>query len=175
MMGINPGKFSIVPIRQKHIPGYRLVWDRVAREVKWLLALKAPSLREVRETVLRKIKTKETFLLALDGSKIVGWCNIRPDSRTGTGHVGLLYMGILREYRGKGIGTLLFQKSLEHAECVRGYESVQLEVFASNKRAIQLYRDFGFKVDGIRKKARKYKGKYEDILLMSKMLINDKR
>ena len=164
----NKEKFSIVGIGRKHIPGYRRVWDQVAREKKWLLALEAPPLREVRKIVLKKISSRETFLLALDGTRAVGWCNIRPDSRTGTDHVGLLYMGVLRGYRGKGIGNRLFEKSLEHAKHDSGFESVQLEVFASNRRAIGLYRKFGFKVDGLRKKARKYKGKYEDILLMSK-------
>ncbi len=166
----NDVKINVIPIRVRHIAGYRRCWDRVAREIKWLLVLKAPPLKEVRKTVLQKIKGREIFFLALDGKKVIGWCNIRPDIRTGTGHVGLLYMGVLREYRNRGIGAKLLETSLEHAECVRGFESIQLEVYASNKRAIRLYRNFGFQVDGLRKKARKHKGKYEDILLMSKML-----
>jgi ribosomal protein S18 acetylase RimI-like enzyme len=166
----NEGIFRIVTIGRKHIPGYQRVLDQVAREKKWLLALKAPPLREVRKNVLKKIMARESFLLVLDGDRVIGWCDIRPDSRTGTGHVGLLYMGLLREYRGRGIGGWLFEKSLEHSVRVSGFESIQLEVFASNRRAIGMYRKFGFKKDGLRKKARKYNGKYEDILLMSKML-----
>jgi ribosomal protein S18 acetylase RimI-like enzyme len=160
----------IVPAEEKHIPGLRRTLDRVAHEVKYLLALKAPPLKEFRKTTLRKIKNRETYFVALDGNQAVGWCNIRPDDRTGTGHIGLLYMGVRREYRRRGIGKGLLEKSLQHAKEVRGFETVQLEVFASNRHAIGLYRKFGFKWDGLRKKARKYGGKYDDIALMSKIL-----
>ena len=160
----------IVPVKAKYIPGLRQALDQVARETKYLLALKAPSLGEYRKTTLRKLKNKETYFIALDGQKVVGWCNIRPDDRIGTGHIGLLYMGVLKPYRRRGIGKGLLEESLRHAKEVRRYETVQLEVYASNKGAIGLYRKFGFKWDGLRKKARKYKGKYEDIALMSKVL-----
>ncbi len=168
-------KISFIPVARGHIPEYRRCWDQVAREVKWLLALKAPPIREVRKIVLRKIKESESFFLALAGKKVIGWCDIRPDHRPGTGHVGLLYMGVLREYRQRGIGAQLLETTLKHAEFTKGYESVQLEVFASNQRAIRLYRKFGFAKDGLRKKARKHLGKYEDILLMSKTLNPRKR
>ena len=162
------GKIIVVPMGKKHIPGYRHVLDQVAREIIFLLAVKAPPLNEVRKAILRKLRDKETQMVAMDGEKMVGWCNIRPDSRPGTSHVGLLYMGVLKKYRKMGVGAKLLDRSLRHAELVRGFESVQLEVYASNFRAINLYKKYGFKVDGLRKKARKHQGKYEDILLMSK-------
>ena len=161
-------KILIVPMGKKHIPGYHLVLDQVAREIKFLLAVKAPPLNEVRRTILKKLRDKETQMVAMDGEKMVGWCNIRPDTRPGTSHVGHLYMGVLRDYRAKGIGARLLEESLAHAEKARKFESVQLEVYYSNYRAINLYKKYGFKVDGLRKKARKHLGKYEDILLMSK-------
>jgi len=157
---------------KKHIPGYHLVLDQVAREIKFLLAVKAPPLNEVRRTILKKLRDKETQMVAMDGERMVGWCNIRPDTRPGTSHVGLLYMGVIKKYRKMGVGAKLLERSLRHAEWVRGFECVQLEVYASNYRAINLYKKYGFTVDGLRKKARKHQGKYEDILLMSKPLKN---
>ena len=161
---------AIVPMREKYIRGYHRVLDRVAHEIKYLLAVKAPPFREVRKTALKKIRNRETYFLALRGGEVIGWCNIRPDDRPGTGHVGLLYMGVLREYRDLGIGTRLFKTCLGHARWVNGFESVQLEVYDSNRHAVRFYKKFGFKVDGLRKKARKHEGKYDDILLMSKFL-----
>lgn len=163
-------RILIVPMKAKYTVGLRQALDRVARETKYLLALKAPPLGEYRKNTLKKIKNRETYLAALDGNKVIGWCNIRPDDRTGTGHIGLLYMGVVKEYRLRGIGKSLLAESLRHAKEVRRFETVQLEVYASNKGAVGLYRKFGFKWDGLRKKARKYKGKYEDIALMSKVL-----
>jgi ribosomal protein S18 acetylase RimI-like enzyme len=160
----------IVPMKARYIPGLRQALDRVARETKYLLALKAPPLGDYRKTTLGKLRNKETYFIALDENKVVGWCNIRPDDRTGTSHIGLLYMGVLKDYRRRGIGKSLLAESLRHAKYVRRYEAVQLEVYASNKAAIGFYRKYGFKWDGLRKKARKYKGQYEDIALMSKVL-----
>ena len=43
-----------------------------------------------------------------------------------------------------------------------GMERVDLEVFASNEAAIALYPKFGFVVEGMKKRARKLDGKYDD-------------
>ena len=46
-----------------------------------------------------------------------------------------------------------------------GLERVELEVFASNARAVALYRRTGFVEEGRRRCARKLDGIYDDILL----------
>jgi ribosomal protein S18 acetylase RimI-like enzyme len=160
---------KITYIQQKHIKGFRLALDRVARERKYLHLLKAPALQGLRSFVRSIIKDKMTQYVALDGEKVVGWCDIVSQKHPYTKHVGKLGMGVLRNYRGQGIGTQLIQACLKHAKS-RGLEKVELSVYSFNKSAIRLYKRIGFRLEGIRKKARKYKGTYEDILLMSKSL-----
>jgi RimJ/RimL family protein N-acetyltransferase len=46
-------------------------------------------------------------------------------------------------------------------------EKVELAVFASNEVAQHLYRRLGFAVEGIRVRARKLDGEYDDELLMA--------
>lgn len=160
---------QIVPIRKEHIRGFREILDQVAREEKHLLLLKAPSLENVRGFVLSNIQNKFTHFVALDGEKIVGWCDMIPFGHPTTKHIGKLGMGLLAPYRGKGIGKKLMEACLGHAKS-RGLETVYLEVYGSNRRAIALYRKLRFKTDGIRERGRKHKGRYEDLILMSKRL-----
>ena len=50
---------------------------------------------------------------------------------------------------------------------VAGIERVELEVFASNERAIAFYRTSGFVTEGIKRRARKLDGVYDDNVFMA--------
>jgi ribosomal protein S18 acetylase RimI-like enzyme len=50
-----------------------------------------------------------------------------------------------------------------------GLERIELEAFASNARAVALYRKLGFGVEGIRVRARKLDESYDDNVLMALM------
>ena len=51
-----------------------------------------------------------------------------------------------------------------------GIEKIELQVFASNRPARALYRKFGFRQEGRRVRGRKLDGKYDDVILMGKLL-----
>ena len=57
------------------------------------------------------------------------------------------YVGVLDEYRNKGIGKALINKMLDNKKI----EKVTLEVKKDNKNAIMLYNSLGFKPVSIRK------------------------
>ncbi len=48
-----------------------------------------------------------------------------------------------------------------------GIERVELLVYKSNTPAIRFYEKAGFVHEGLKKKARKLDGKYDDVLLMA--------
>jgi ribosomal protein S18 acetylase RimI-like enzyme len=75
-------------------------------------------------------------------------------------------MGLLPEYRGRGLGRRLATQAIESARQA-GIERVELEVFASNQPAIALYRTLGFVIEGVKKMARKLDGTYDDNVLMA--------
>jgi len=56
-----------------------------------------------------------------------------------------------KEYWGKGIGTTAVKMALDIAFNKLGYASGYLEVRPDNQRAINLYKDCGFKETGIKK------------------------
>jgi ribosomal protein S18 acetylase RimI-like enzyme len=78
-------------------------------------------------------------LLAMDGDAIVGYVNPVVD-RT-EGWVGGI--GVLRDYRGRGIGTMLMQAA-EGEFRRRGVHEVSLEVIEGNLKAQRLYERLGF-------------------------------
>jgi RimJ/RimL family protein N-acetyltransferase len=48
-----------------------------------------------------------------------------------------------------------------------GLERIELEVFASNTRAFALYEKLGFVTEGVKRRARKLDGQYDDNVLMA--------
>lgn len=79
------------------------------------------------------------ILLALDGDRIVGYINPVVDNQQGW--IGGI--GILREYRGLGIGTMLMGEAEQELRA-KGVREVSLEVIDGNTRAEELYRRLGY-------------------------------
>jgi ribosomal protein S18 acetylase RimI-like enzyme len=81
----------------------------------------------------------QNILMALDGDRIVGYINPVADQREGW--IG--GVGILREYRGHGIGTALMGEA-EKLLASKGVREVTLEVIDGNVRAESLYLHLGY-------------------------------
>jgi ribosomal protein S18 acetylase RimI-like enzyme len=157
---------QIVPIAEEHIAGFHECLDAVARERLYLAMVKAPSLESTRSFVLANIENGAPQFVALVEGRVVGWCDITPRKLEGFRHCAELGMGVLQQYRGMGIGERLVIAALQKAQ-EKGLERIELEVYASNVPAIKLYEKMGFAVEGVRKKARKIDGKYDDLVDMA--------
>jgi ribosomal protein S18 acetylase RimI-like enzyme len=103
-------------------------------------------------------------LIALDGDIVVGWCDVTPGMFEGFPQVGRLGIGLLPEYRGKGLGRSLLCRTIE-AAFMSSVERIELEVFSSNLAAISLYRSAGFREEGRKPKGRKFDGRGGDVIL----------
>lgn len=156
----------IVPIAEEAVEGFHRCLDSVAREQRYLAFLQAPPLEATRGFVLSNIARNVPQFVALCGSDVVGWCDISPKMWEGYTHCGSLGMGVRRDARQLGIGTMLLERTLDAAREL-GLERVELEVFASNTSAIRLYEKAGFAVEGVRKRGRKLDGEYDDLVLMA--------
>jgi ribosomal protein S18 acetylase RimI-like enzyme len=157
---------TIRQISQDDIESLHACLDSVAHERKYLGFTQAAPIEETRKSLVEDMERGVIRFIALDDSKVVGWCHIRPDRWEGFTHAGWLGMGVLKEYRGQGIGSALLYQVLAEARN-RGLERVELSVFASNLGAIHLYEKFNFQTEGRKKKARKLDGTYDDILIMA--------
>jgi ribosomal protein S18 acetylase RimI-like enzyme len=70
---------------------------------------------------------------------------------------------------GRGVGRRLAEAGIA-AAIARGAERNELEVLASNTRAIALYERLGFVREGVRCRARRLDGQCEDNILMARLV-----
>lgn len=168
-MVIHGGNVEIVPLGPEHFESFRACLDGVARERKWLGGVGGVSIDAVRDFHEKSLAVRGVRLAALDGSTVVGWCDITPASREGFRHCGELGMGVSAAYRGIGIGRRLIEAAVDGAS-KSGLERVELSVYASNGPAVALYEKAGFKREGVKLKARFLDGRYDDVIQMALFL-----
>ena len=139
----------------------------MARERRFIGFVAGPPLESTREFIRSILGGAGIQLLAVNpDDMVVGWCDIVRNPHEGFRHVGRLGMGLLPGYRGRGLGRQLVAQAVRAARKA-GIERIELEVFASNERAIALYRALGFATEGIKRQARKLDGQYEDNVFMA--------
>ncbi|WP_341894781.1 GNAT family N-acetyltransferase [Ferrovibrio terrae] len=161
------------PITEVDAEGYRACLDRVAAERRYLAFTAAPALSEVKFYLKAMLQRGLPFIVAVDPQhQVVGWCNIHVQPQTphrnGFAHVGTVGMGLDAAWRGQGLGRRMLQTVFDTAGRV-GIERVELQVYASNESAVKLYRKFGFVTEGVKSRARKLDGEYDDIIMMARL------
>ena len=101
-----------------------------------------------------------SFLLAFMDSAAVGFCILRC-----TGDEGELFqIAVAKSHRRRGFAGMLLESALLRARS-SGVGTVYLEVRKSNTAAIALYKKYGFKKKGLRKKY--YNDPEEDAVIMA--------
>lgn len=126
------------------------------------------------EAQLKRIKHyseaigKCIFVAEID-RQLVGTIDFWNGHRKRIEHTGEFGMGVLPEYRDKGIGACLIQMLLKWAIVNPVIEKVKLGVFANNPRAIHLYKKMGFEEEGRRiAEIKMSDGQYHDVIEMYK-------
>ena len=159
---------EIVPIGRRHIAGFREVLDEVARERRWLAFLEGPPLDRVRRFVLGHLRAGAAQFVAVDGDRVVGWCDVTPKSHEALRHSGTLGMGLAIAYRGIGIGSALLATTLDSA-FERGLTRIELVVRTDNDAAIALYRRHRFELEGRLRRYLVVDGQAYDALQMARL------
>ena len=114
------------------------------------------------ETFNKEIKNPLAYyVVAVDGEIPVGYCGIW----NVCGEAEVIDVGVLSEYRKRGIGKGLFEAVFRYMR-ENGVETVNLEVREDNIPAIRLYEKLGFEKVGVRKKY--YDNKVDAILYTKK-------
>jgi RimJ/RimL family protein N-acetyltransferase len=157
----------IVETTDAHVEGFHRCVGVVARERRYIGLVDSPPLAASRSFFQSVIAGGGAHYVAVAGEDdVVGWCDIVRFELEGFRHVGRLGMGLLPHVRGHGVGQRLAQATIDAARR-QGIERIELEVFASNTRAIRLYERLGFMHEGVRVRARKLDGEYDDNVLMA--------
>jgi ribosomal protein S18 acetylase RimI-like enzyme len=156
----------IAPLAPDDLEGFWRCLDAVARERRFLAFTQAPSLESTRAFVeANRADGAPAFVAKVEG-RVAGWCDLTRPHFDGWRHAGRLGMGVHPVYRGAGLGRSLLEATLAEARA-RGFERIELEVYASNAPARRLYDRAGFEVEGVRRRCRKLDGRYDDAVLMA--------
>jgi ribosomal protein S18 acetylase RimI-like enzyme len=159
----------IRPIALADIEQFRDVTSAVMRERVFLAFVDGFPIDEAATFVARNLRLGNPQFVAEDADRIVGWCDIRRETIPVYAHAGHLGMGLLPEYRGRGIGERLIRASIDAAR-VAGFERIELTVYARNVRAVALYCKVGFVHEGTRIRGKKLDGDYDDVHMMGLLL-----
>ncbi|MGT2833216.1 GNAT family N-acetyltransferase [Streptococcus halotolerans] len=112
-------------------------------------------------------------LLAKVDDNIIGMVNVTSSDEFNVNHVGDLFIAVKQAYNGHGVGHYLMELVCDWAEHSPQMKRLELTVQSRNHRAIKLYQDFGFEIEGEKKAALKLDEEtYLDLLMMSKWIGN---
>ena len=110
--------------------------------------------------------TLDGTIVAVAAGEVIGSIHVDA-SRHGFGEIG---MAILREWRGRGVGSALMEAAIDWAR-ERGLHKLSLGVFAHNTAGLALYRKYGFVEEGRRiKHYRRQSGELWDSIEMGLLL-----
>ncbi len=113
-------------------------------------------------------KDKMVGVVAEVEGKFAGSCEITP-KRGYSSHLGTLGISLVAEYRDLGIGQEMMLEAEKQVKRL-GVEVVDLEVFATNARAIHTYEKVGYEITGKIPEALKFGGEFVDALIMTKRI-----
>ncbi|TNE74130.1 GNAT family N-acetyltransferase [bacterium] len=83
------------------------------------------------------------------------------DNREKLRHKGILFrLYVAKEFRGKGIASLLIESVIEKVKALGTIEHINLTVIANNARAKKMYERFGFVTFASEPQAVKWNGEY---------------
>lgn len=107
------------------------------------------------------------FLVARDRGVIVGFLTAQGGQLDRMRHAAKIEIMVARDARDRGVGKALMAAVIAWARDSRHVRKLGLNVFATNERAIALYRAFGFVEEG--RRVREYRmedGTWRDDVLM---------
>lgn len=128
-----------------------------------------PSIEEEEKYIASFIDTINRLLIvALKGDKIIGSISVNGESKQMMKHTAPIGIGMLKEWRGKGIGSAMFRSVIRWAKEQSPLEVLWLETLSTNEAGKALYGKFGFEETGIIPNHIKFEeGKYTDTVIMS--------
>jgi len=163
-------EFVLLPITQDDADDFCATVNAVKDEGKYLFYSLRFTPDQTRQFILTHEKEGNPVLGAfLQDGQLVGWCDLSIGTFEEVRHIATLAMGVRKDFRNAGIGSALMAACIARAR-ENGVEKLELEVFASNAGARRLYEKFGFFVEGVRQKKRKYQGAYDDLVAMGLFL-----
>jgi putative acetyltransferase len=117
---------------------------------------------------IAKLGPDDHVLVAEADGRVVGMAGLHVQSNKAR-HAARMGLAVHDAFARRGIGRALTVALLEIADGALNLVRVELEVFADNERAIELYRSLGFVDEGRKRKAYFRDGGFVDALIMARV------
>jgi hypothetical protein len=127
---------------------------------------------EEKQYIAEMDTTKNLLLVAVADGKVIGGLGAHQASsgrHFKNAHVCEIGLHLINPYREQGIGAKMLEYALKWARDY-GYKKLDACIFTSNKRSLNLFRKFGFVVEGKRAKQFRIGNEYIDEVIMGKIL-----
>ena len=121
----------------------------------------------IKEKIINRGNNQYWYVAEEDG-KVLGFGILMNHGNLRKKHVGVITLMVNSDYQNKGIGSLLMDKLINLSESLNIIR-LELCVFRDNYKAINLYKKFGFKEEGIKIKSALKNGEYADEIIMARI------
>jgi phosphinothricin acetyltransferase len=154
---------KIIPLKEEHYPEVAEIYKEGLETGIATFETLLPDW----EAWNNKFLPEGRFIAEVDGD-IAGWCALSPTSER------KVYQGVAEDtiyvshrFQGQGIGKKLLLHLIETSE-ILGIWTLQAAIFPQNVVSIQLHKDCGFRVLGVREKVAQRNGTWYDNVLMER-------
>ena len=121
----------------------------------------------IKEKIINRGKNQYWYV-AEENGKVIGLGILMNHGNLRKKHVGVITLMVNSDYQNKGVGSLLMDKLINLSESLNIIR-LELCVFRDNYKAINLYKKFGFKEEGIKVKSALKNGEYVDEIMMARI------
>ena len=113
----------------------------------------------------------QLYLLALLDNEIAGIVSITADFHERIRHIGQVFIVVKKAFWNQGLGRILLEEAVDWAENGSSLRRLELTVQVRNERAVNLYKELGFEIEGLQKRgAYLREGIFLDVYLMGKLI-----
>ncbi|KXA06983.1 GNAT family N-acetyltransferase [Clostridium perfringens] len=123
----------------------------------------------IKEKIINRGKNQYWYVVEEDG-KVIGLGILMNHGNLRKKHVGVITLMVNSDYQNKGVGSLLMDKLINLSESLNIIR-LELCVFRDNYKALNLYKKFGFKEEGIKVKSALKNGEYIDEVMMARIIL----
>ena len=156
------------PLREDHFDRLHGLFDAVCREKRFMAFTQAGTREQTFAYYRNIVNGGHVHLVAVQGTELVGWCDVLPLVGQMRAHSGVLGMAVAAEFRGQGVGRRLIEGALALAD-QQGLARVELTVHADNHNAQALYQSVGFEHEGTQRRGWCLEGQYFDVHHMARV------
>jgi putative acetyltransferase len=161
----------VITVRRACADDSDAVWRIFQDESSYAGTLQTPyPSRDVWRKRVAEPPESDFMLVALADGEVVGHAGLhKTASSPRRAHAMLLGIAVRADWQGKGVGRALMKALTDLADDWLPVVRIELTVFVDNERAIKLYRDFGFEIEGTHKAYALRDGRYTDTYAMARI------